>query len=164
MGIPWDSKLTMLEKMMIHHEGLRLKPYLDTVGVMTIGVGRNLSSNGISNDEALYMLRRDLAGFEAALENQFQFYKQLSKLRQWVLISMAFNLGMKGLLGFKNMLSFMSLGNYHGASVEMLNSKWAKQVGQRAHDLAHLMREDDIPKEMAHLFHGFGDERDPLAP
>lgn len=154
----------MLEKMMIHHEGLRLKPYLDSVGVMTVGVGRNLSSKGLSRDEALQLLRNDLAECENGLNEQFHWFKNLSKLRQWVLISMAFNLGFKGLMNFKLTLNYLAGGDYKKASVEMLNSHWAQQVGQRARDLSVIMDSDDIPKEMAHLFHGFGDERDPLAP
>jgi lysozyme len=124
------------------HEGLRLKPYLDTVGVLTIGVGRNLEDKGISESEAMLMLDHDID--DAILDVQAvtgrPTFLKLNGPRRAVLINMAFNLGRTRLRSFKNMLRCVEQGDFEGAAREMLDSKWAVQVGQRAVELADIMR------------------------
>jgi lysozyme len=161
--IPWTDKLTMTEKLIVHHEGFRLKPYVDTEGKLTVGVGRNLTDKGLSKDEALQMLRNDLAEFEEALSIQFIWFKSLSEVRKMVMVSMAFNLGMKGLFTFKKFLAAMANGNWVQAGHEMLDSKWALQVGQRSKDLSIMILTDDFPAGLSKVFQGFEDAgRDPL--
>ena len=128
-----------VKKKITAHEGLVLKPYKDSVGKLTIGVGRNLDDNGIRPDEADLMLTNDIKSAELDIENNFNFYKDLSHIRQFVLIDMVFNLGISRLLGFKKMISALNLGDYRTAANEMLDSKWATQVGKRATDLAKMM-------------------------
>ena len=126
---------------LIRDEGLRLRPYLDSVGKLTIGVGRNLDDVGISNAEALTMLANDVDLAIHELESRFTWFGDLSDARQRVLVNMCFNLGITRLLGFRNMLAAVELGDYYKAAHEMLDSKWARQVGDRAKRLATMMEQ-----------------------
>ena len=121
------------------HEGLRLRPYHCTAGKLTIGYGRNLDDKGISQAEADLMLMADLAECEQDLSS-FPWWERLSDTRKAVLIDMRFNLGGGGIRQFKSMLVCIALGDFTQAAHEMLDSRWAKQVGQRAVELANLMR------------------------
>lgn len=120
-------------------EGVRLSPYLDTVGKITIGVGRNLDDVGISRDEARYLLDSDIARTVAALDAALPWWSSLDEVRQRVVVNMAFNLGVPGLCEFHHTLADMQAGNYVGAAAAMLASKWAGQVGARAQRLAKMM-------------------------
>lgn len=122
------------------HEGLRLRPYQCTAGKTTIGYGRNLDDKGISQGEAELMLVADLTECETDLEG-FPWWERLSDNRKAALIDMRFNLGGAGLRQFKAMLVCIALGDYAGAAREMLDSRWARQVGNRADELSKLMRE-----------------------
>lgn len=125
------------------HEGFRYKPYLDTVGKLTIGFGRNLDDVGISIAEAEKLLKNDVAKVREKLVNNFDAFLSLSPERQAVLENMAFNLGFDGLMRFKKTIAAIEAGDYRKASVEMLDSKWAKQVGYRAVELSDQMRESE---------------------
>lgn len=131
---------TKLAEQLKTHEGLRLKPYKDTIGKLTIGIGRNLEDKGISEKEALSMLNNDVDEFYSKLAKKIPWFLNLDDARQNVLVNMAFNLGIAGLMTFKKMLDAVRLGLYLVAAEEMLNSKWAKQVGYRAEELAKQMR------------------------
>lgn len=120
-------------------EGLRLKPYKDTEGVLTIGYGRNLEHKGISTAEAAVLLENDVDETIAALETM-DFWPLVNDARRSVLVNMAFNLGVHGLLGFSLMLDAVRRGDYDVAARQMLNSKWAAQVGTRAVTLSQRMR------------------------
>ena len=146
--IPWTSKLTQLERLLVHHEGMRLKPYTDTVGVLTIGIGRNLSQVGISEDEALFLMRNDLTKLEDLLEGHFKFFNLLNAVRKMALVSMGFNLGFKGLLSFKKFLHALAEQDFENAAREMLESKWARQVGQRAIDLSEMIHTGEMPEDL----------------
>lgn len=129
-----------LTELLIEHEGLRLKPYRDTVGKLTIGVGRNLDDVGISSAEAMLMLHNDIREAENDCLHAFPWYAELDETRQAVMISLRFNLGLAGLLKFKKFLHAMSLDDYTTAAAELLDSQWATQVGQRADTLATMIR------------------------
>jgi len=120
-------------------EGFRQFPYADSVGVWTIGIGRNLESNGVSLEEARYLAQNDIEKITAALRQRLHWFDTHSECRQAVLINMAFNMGIGGLLGFKKLIAALEVGDYQIAAEEMLNSKWAKQVGVRAERLAKQM-------------------------
>lgn len=132
-------KQTILDRI-IKHEGLKLKPYRCTAGKLTIGVGRNLEDNGITEAEAMVLLGNDLERCHIECLNAFPWYGELDETRQGVVLEMCFNLGLNRLKGFKKMLAAMSLKNYALASQEMLTSQWARQVGQRARTLADIMQ------------------------
>ncbi len=124
----------------MNDEGLRLKPYKDTVGKLTIGYGRNLDDVGISETEAEHLLRSDLRKVLRDLDLKLPWWRDLTRNRQCALANMAFNLGIGGLFKFKNMLSALMEKNYSIAADEALDSKWAKQVGDRAIRIADLIR------------------------
>lgn len=128
-----------IDELLIYHEGLRLKPYADSGNTLTIGVGRNLQEMGISKEEALFLLQNDINRVSRELDAKLPWWKSLSDTRQKVLISMAFNLGIKKLLTFTGMLSALQSGDYSAAAEHMLESRWASQVGTRAVELAYLM-------------------------
>lgn len=134
-----------LRAMLIRHEGIRLKAYKDTEGKLSIGVGRNIEELGITQLEALMMLDNDIKRVVNEAADKFDWYKSMNIPRQDVLLSMLFNLGMPKLLEFKAMLSALSFQNYEKAADEMLNSAWANQVGERATELATVMRRGVYP-------------------
>lgn len=130
--------------LLIHEGGFRLKPYQDTEGVMTIGAGHNLEE-GISQRVAEILFEEDLQrAHEDAVavvgEEEFQF---LSRARKDVIENMAFNLGRGRLASFSRMLMALRRGDYGMAAREMLDSRWARQVGGRASYLSEVMRRGD---------------------
>jgi lysozyme len=134
--------LETIEEMLVRHEGFRLKPYRCTSGKLTIGCGRNLEDNGISKAEAVLMLNNDVANAQKSLSG-YSWYDGLSPVRKNVCLNMVFNLGLSGFNQFKGMISCLARGDYDAAADEMLNSKWAGQVGKRANELAEMMRNHD---------------------
>lgn len=139
-----DVPKSFLSDLLRRHEGLRLKPYRDTVGKLTIGVGRNLDDVGISKEEALWMLQDDIARAEMDARKVFRrlWHPEIfSTARHAVIVSMVFNLGLTRFRKFKKMIAAVQAQDWHRAADEMLNSKWARQVGRRARELAKMMRE-----------------------
>ena len=130
------------------HEGERLKVYKCTAGKLTIGVGRNLEDRGISIEESNMLLDNDLAAFQVELLRKLPWVADLDDVRQRVLIDMAFNLGISGLLTFKNTLAAIKRGDYEKAAPMMLDSKWATQVGKRAERLSTMMLTGKDPREL----------------
>ena len=120
-------------------EALRLHPYLDTTGHVTIGWGRNLD-NGISYDEAELMFQNDYKNTVAELEKQDWYNMQPDNVK-CALINMNFNLGIEKLLEFHGMIAVLKEKNYNLAATEALNSVWAKQVHDRALDIAAIIKE-----------------------
>lgn len=128
------------------HEGLRLDPYKCSEGYLTIGYGRNIETNGISEAEAEFMLLNDLVACESELKDE-GWYNQLDEVRRAVVLNMSFNLGKPKLMQFKKFIGALSDDDYETASKEMVTgsdgvspSKWASQVGSRAYELADQMR------------------------
>ncbi len=117
-------------------EGVKLKPYRDTVGKLTIGIGRNLDDVGISNVEADTLLKNDIGRTMADLDKHLPWWLTLDAARRGVLANMAFNMGINGLLSFKNTLALIQQGRFEDAAANMLMSKWATQVGPRAKRLS----------------------------
>jgi lysozyme len=130
------------------HEGERLKPYRCTAGKLTIGVGRNLEDRGITAEESAMLLANDIAAEERELLRALPWVATLDEVRQRVLLDMAFNMGIAGLLGFKHTLATIQAGDYKRAATMMLDSRWAKQVGQRAERLSRMMATGATPREL----------------
>lgn len=141
--------MSVLTDMLTRHEGFRSKPYRDTVGVLTIGIGRNLDENGISQDEAIYMLGNDLAYYQGELRRTYPWFNKMLWPRQDALTDMAFNLGMARFRKFEHMLAALEACDYTKAAEEMVASQWAKQVGGRALELAAIMRTGEYQHEDA---------------
>jgi len=132
-----DSKLINSIK---EGEGFRSKPYRCTAGKLSIGYGRNLDDGGISRDEAETLLKNDVREAIKLLDRNMPGWKEHPLDVQRVLIEMAFNLWNR-LFGFKKMYAALKEKNYYKASLEMTDSLWARQVGDRAKRLTTLMRE-----------------------
>ncbi len=132
-----------LEARVIRHEGKKKSAYQDSLGYWTIGIGRLIDSRknaGLSDDEMLYLLRNDLAESEKELM-RFPWFTKMDRVRQEVMIELHFNIGLANLLGFKNMIAYLTKGSYINAATQLLNSLWAKQVGEnRSSDMANRLR------------------------
>lgn len=152
-----------LNKQLRIDEGNVLRVYKDSEGLDTIGIGRCLETKGLTPEEceylkidpvnyieflkvhgitqsqADYLLSNDMGYFSTELYNHVVWFKTLHETVKIVLINMAFNLGVNGLLGFHTTLGLIQSGNYIEASKQMLNSKWAVQVGDRAKRLSKIL-------------------------
>lgn len=121
-------------------EGLRLRPYLDTVGKTTIGVGRNLTDRGITRAEADVLLANDVGLCELDLDSHVSWWRLMTDARQRGLLNMCFNLGWPTLATFRTTLGHLQAGRYDDASTTVLQSKWATQVGMRAVRISEQFR------------------------
>lgn len=133
-----------LKALLTSHEKYVQFPYTDTTGHLTVGIGRNLTDRGISTTEAFYLLDEDILYFSGKLAHFLPSFPGLNEARQIALIDMCFNLGIQGFLGFHDMISELESGHYEEAASAMLNSKWAKQVGERATTLSNIIRSGEI--------------------
>lgn len=167
MSILSENGYKELSNQLITDEGEILKVYRCPAGYLTIGVGRNLETNsltkhevdhlqlgvysvqeiigvlktrGITVEESRWLLSNDIDVCLDSLNRNLSFFENLPENVKIVLANMRFNLGMNKLLKFKNTLQFIEQGNYEKASVEMLNSSWAKQVGDRAIRLSEKIK------------------------
>ena len=129
-----------IEELLIKHEGLKLKPYKDTRGILTIGVGRNLEDNGIEQDEALYMLKNDIKKAKQELREIFEGFNKLPDNVRLVLIDMIFNLGETRFLKFKHMISAVKNKDWKNMIKEMKDSKWCKELKNRCGDDVELIQ------------------------
>ncbi len=127
-----------LRDMLIRHEGMRLHPYLCQAGKVTIGIGRNLDDNGITEEEATYLLGNDITRSVQEAYQAFPWLMYLDQTRCDVIISMCFNMGLTRMRTFKKFLAAAEVKDYDLAAAEMLNSAWAEQVPARAHELAEM--------------------------
>lgn len=139
LGLDWSTKQTLIKEIK-RDEGVKTHPYKCSAGKLTIGVGRNIEDNGLNEDEIQYLLMNDLRSCVHDLRSNFSFYDGLDNVRKRVMINMVFNLGINRLLKFKNFLAALEAGDYEKASVEMMDSLWARQVHGRADRLSALMR------------------------
>lgn len=124
-------------------EGVVLHAYQDSMSFWTIGIGRLIDQRkggGISEKEAVMLLTHDLERITADLDTRIPWWAHQPEPVQRALVNMAFNLGVPGLMGFKGMLAALQARNYVEAAKAALDSKWAKQVGDRARRVADLIR------------------------
>lgn len=133
-------------------EGFRASKYKDTEGFWTIGYGHKLGApkdplhklSPISVRYAYDLLLKDIDIAESALNQALPWALELNETRYGVLVNMTFNLGIAGVKKFRKFLKALKEGNYKEASEEMLKSKWAKQVKERAVRLARYMERGEI--------------------
>lgn len=125
-------------------EGRRACVYKDSLGLWTIGVGRLVDSSkpgaGLRPAEIDLLLANDIDEKTDEVRAALPWIDSLDEPRRAVLIGMAFQMGTRGLLGFKNTLAMVKARDYEGAARGMLASKWAQQTPNRAHRLAEQMR------------------------
>jgi lysozyme len=132
---------SVLLGMLREHEGCSLSLYKDTVDKTTVGYGHNIEDRGISIATAEFMLIEDTReAMKDAQESLGDAYTLLSLNRKWVIVDMVFNMGAKRFKTFKKLIKALAEQDFNKASKEMLDSKWASQVGKRAVKLAKLMR------------------------
>jgi len=147
--------MTLMVKELRDDEGEKLSSYIDTEDYWTIGVGHLIDpkrganpapfgvdlrgGKTITADQSAQLLMQDINSKMAQLDTQIPWWRSLSEVRQRVIVNMAFNLGVIGLMGFKNMLAAVQSGNYVLAASAMKASRWASQVGARADRLAAMM-------------------------
>ena len=127
-----------LIEMIKHHEGVVAHAYKDSRGYLTIGVGRLIDEElggGLSDDEIDYLLTNDINRCIEEAET-YPWFAGLSEPRQAVVISLLFNLGKPRWDGFKKAQAAIAAGDLAEASRQLLDSKWARQVGKRAHEMA----------------------------
>ena len=134
------NQVDQLKKMLTRHEDLRLKPYRDTVGKLTIGVGRNLDDFGLTKEEVLFLLHNDVMRVTQEVKRAFPWYLRLNAVRQNVVLNMVFNLGLTRFSRFVETIRAIQGKNWDIAAQEMLDSRWASQVGNRAKELALMMK------------------------
>ena len=128
-----------LKAELMRDEGRKYRIYTDTVGKVSGGIGRNLTDKGFRDSEIDLMYENDRAETEAWLDRNLPWWRALDPVRQRVMMNMAFNMQGK-LLGFRNFLAAAQRRDWSTASAEMLDSLWARQVGDRAKRLASMMR------------------------
>ncbi len=131
--------MNKLHRLLIKHEGKMNFPYEDSTGHISIGVGRNLTDRGLSDSEVFMLLNNDLEISVTELTTAFPWFAELNEARQDALISMHYNLGLPRMSKFRKTLKLLEEGSFHAASLEMLDSKWADQVGKRARDLSKMI-------------------------
>ena len=139
--------MSKLIEQLKRHEGVRTHAYQCTANMTTVGVGRNIDEDGglgLSVDEIEFLLKNDIKRCKQELIT-LPWFPEIDSVRQDALINLCFNLGITRLLGFKNALNAMSVGDYEKAAEEFLDSRWAVQVGNRALDVAHMIRTGEYP-------------------
>jgi lysozyme len=123
-------------------EGVIPHAYPDHLGYLTIGVGRLIDKRkggGLRPDEITYLLNNDVDDRINELNKRLPWFQNLDDARKGVLLNMSFQMGVDGLLGFKNTLEMVRQGDYESAAEGMLNSKWATQTPERAERLSKQM-------------------------
>ena len=137
-----------LEEMLKIHEGVRLRAYDDAtgktlkagdtlVGDLTIGIGRNLTSGGLTQREISSLLKHDIQRATKKART-YRWFDGLNEVRRAVIVSLIFNMG--SIDSFKKMRSAIAVKDWDVSSAELLDSRYARQVGDRAVALANLLR------------------------
>lgn len=124
-------------------EGEKLYAYTDSLGYLTLGVGRLVDprkGGGITAEESAYLLANDIAAKTKELTARLPWLYLLDPVRQGAMLNMAFQLGVDGLLGFRNSLELMRTGQFSLAADNFLKSKWAQQTPKRARRVTDQIR------------------------
>ena len=132
---------TRLRNTLIRHEGLKLTPYKCTAGKWTLGVGRNIEDRGISKVTAMQMLDEDIELCLNELIERLDYFETLPTEVQETLVNLCFNMGISRLMKFQLMLGAIQAGQYELAAKELLDSRYARQVGKRSEELADILRQ-----------------------
>ena len=125
-------------------EGERACVYQDHLGFWTIGIGRLVDKRkpgaGLRPDEITYLLHNDIDDRIEQLTRRLPWFQNLDDARKGVLLNMAFQMGVDGLLAFKRTLALIEAGQYDLAAHAMGQSLWAQQTPARAKRMATQMR------------------------
>lgn len=135
--------LQRAKQIIIKHEDFKTFPYKDTVGHISIGVGYDLTARGLPMSYLNQLCEEDIQYHYDEL-SKYLWFQILNEPRKMIIIDMAYNLGQKGLLGFTEMIKALSKKDYETAAKEILNSKWATQVGNRAQEAHDVILNGDF--------------------
>lgn len=162
--------MTLLERQLLLHEGIRLKPYKDSLGIWTVLVGYNIEARGwdfiartlgrpvgmeseFTRAEALTVLRADLERIEKVVRVTLPEFDSLDPIRQRVILDFSFNLARRA-LQFKKAIDGVRARNWSKVAREMYASKWARQVDDgeggrfgRADRLARMILTGEEPND-----------------
>tara|TARA_R100001126_G_scaffold79250_1_gene47672 strand:+ start:132 stop:542 length:411 start_codon:yes stop_codon:yes gene_type:complete len=130
---------TRLSKQLLYHEGIRLKPYRCSADKLTIGIGRNIEDVGITEEEAFYLLNNDIKKVVEQCQRNFEWFDGLNDLRKEAIVNLVFNMGFGKFLQFKKTIKHIENEEFELAGAELLDSRYARQVGQRAIDVANQL-------------------------
>ena len=122
----------LLKERLKDFEGLVLKSYKCSQGFTSVGIGRNLETTGITEEEAMYLLDNDLQRVIDNLDKHWEVWRTFPKAAQYVCIDVVFNMGINTWMSFRKTRAYMEMGEWEEASGELLQSRYAKQVGRRA--------------------------------
>ena len=131
-----------LIEMIKRHEGSEKFCYKCSTGYETIGVGRNISKNGLglSDNEIEYLLQNDIDRIVTELTEEYDWFNELDSVRRDALIDISFNLGQTKLRSFIKALDAMSNEEWEEAADQFMDSRWSRQVGNRAKELTEMIR------------------------
>ena len=140
--------MSRLKDMLCRHEGVESHAYLCSQNFTTIGVGRNIDAGnegrsrglGLSDDEVDYLLQNDIDRVTEELDGEYSWFAGLNNARSDAMIDISFNLGQTKLRSFRKALQAMGSGDWEEASKQFLDSRWREQTGNRAVELAEIIR------------------------
>ena len=144
-GISQEMKVK-LRNLLVKHEGERNHPYYDTLGNITIGIGRNLTGIGIREDEKELMFKNDTDFLYAYFTKTYSWFSELNEARQIAIIDMAF-MGIKNFASFKRMISYLDKHDYIAAAAEILDSEYGKKYINRSRDVANIVLQGTLDGE-----------------
>ena len=132
-----------LIEMLKIHEGVETHAYKCSASKISIGVGRNIDPEGgigLQEDEIDYLLQNDIDRIITELDFEYDWFSDLNEARQDAMVDISFNLGQTRLRKFQKALTAMSKSDWDTAADEFMDSKWSKQVGNRAKELTGIIR------------------------
>jgi len=142
-----ENSMDKLIDTLKRHEGVKHFAYRDSLGILTIGCGRNISNSpinkgiGVSDDEIDYMLQNDIERTIKELSREYPWFNEMEEgARKDGIINMHFNLGRARFAGFKKAIGHMEMGDHDQAALEFLDSRWAKQVKGRAIEVTDMIK------------------------
>lgn len=141
MGMSPEFKLR-LKKLMILHEDYRKRPYLDTKNIITVGIGHNMQNADMPESLLMQYFEEDSDAIYEKLW-EYEWFRGMNEARQLALVDFCFA-GMKTFEGFTEMIHWLGARCYNSAAKELLDSKYADEVGQRADDLAKILVTGDV--------------------
>lgn len=134
--------IQLAKNLIEQHEGRRSLAYKDSLGIITVGVGRNLEHKGLSNNEIDILLVNDIIECFDDLSH-FKWFEEATEQQKAALLDWRFQLGGAGIRKFRQTMKYLYEGDYNQAGIEMLDSRWAQQTPNRANAISRMIR--DVP-------------------
>jgi GH24 family phage-related lysozyme (muramidase) len=136
-----DADYAFMREMLGRHEGVRYKLYVDTVGKVSGGIGRNLTDKGFRPDEVELMFKNDLIEAWKDCEEHIPGFDEMPTKVRYAFVDIMFNMGWPTFSKFHNTLASTAAKDWDGAASHLSDSKWDKQVGKRADELQQMIKE-----------------------